>query len=66
MLLNSYLSLKKKIRKIQMIFDIENSLRKSNFGTFLKRLQSSAKQPGKLLIGEDVEARPNTPPEIGP
>ena len=33
-LLNSYSSLKKKCRKIRMIFDIENSLWKSNFGTF--------------------------------
>ena len=33
-LLNWYSSMKKKIRKILMIFDIENWLWKSNFGTF--------------------------------
>ena len=33
-LLNSYSSMKKKFRKIPMIFDIENWLWKSNFGTF--------------------------------
>ena len=33
-LLNWYSSMKKKLRKIRMIFDIENWLWKSNFGTF--------------------------------
>ena len=33
-LLNWYSSMKKKFRKIPMIFDIENWLWKSNFGTF--------------------------------
>ena len=33
-LLNWYSSMKKKLRKIWMIFDIENWLWKSNFGTF--------------------------------
>ena len=32
--LNWYSSMKKKFRKIQIIFDIENWLWKSNFGTF--------------------------------
>ena len=36
-----------------MIFDIENSLRKTNFSTFLTRMHSSAKQSGKLFIGEN-------------
>ena len=34
-LLHSYSSMKKKFRKIQMIFNIENWIWKSNFGTFL-------------------------------
>ena len=34
MFLKWYSSMKKKIRKIRMIFDIENWLWKSNFGTF--------------------------------
>jgi hypothetical protein len=33
-LLNSYSSMKKKIRKIRMIFDVKNWLWKSDFGTF--------------------------------
>ena len=37
-LLNSYSTLKKKIRKIRMIFDIGNSLWKSNFSTFWQDL----------------------------
>ena len=51
-LLNFYFPLKK-IGKIHMIFDIENSLRKSNFSTFLTMMHSSAKQSMKLFIGED-------------
>jgi hypothetical protein len=34
-LLNSYYSIIKKIRKVRMIFDVENWLWMSNFGTFL-------------------------------
>ena len=33
-LLNKYSSMEKKFRKIRMIFDIENSLRKSDLDTF--------------------------------
>jgi hypothetical protein len=35
-LLNWYSSMEKKLRKIRMIFDIENWLWKSNFGIFLQ------------------------------
>ena len=40
MLLSWYSSMKKKLRKLQMIFNIENWLWKSNFGTFWQLLNT--------------------------
>ena len=38
----------KKIRKIRMIFDIENSLRKSNFRTLRRAGKARQSIPGRL------------------
>ena len=45
--LNWYSSVKKKIRKIRMIFDIENWLWKSDLGTFWRPLWTSVKVKSK-------------------
>ena len=47
LLLNWYSSMKKKFRKIRMIFDIENWLWKSDLGTFWRPLWTSVKVKSK-------------------
>ena len=46
--LTYYSSMKKKIRKIRMIFDIENSLWKSNFRTLRRAGKARQSIPGRL------------------